>query len=181
MVEEYEEYAPSQYASSVETQEQTEDFQKFRLNTSDLLEDLNHRLNGEIYLPETEKWEKQGEPLVNDDGRKSIITHLNMLINKNVILSRHDPEIVQLICLETNTLLRELLIKHQADWGIKSLTDVKMLKHDLIVIIESSIRRAQKGFESKSIGKVMRTSESQVISNARRRGLPMLPGSRRER
>ena len=176
-----ERFTPEQYTSISETQDLSEDFQKYRLNTSEILEELNHRLKGEIWNKEQEIWEEKGTALVNETGRKAIMTNLSMVINKNVILSKFDPDTVNLFCLETNSLIREQLIKHQYDWGIQSIQDLKVLKNNIMIFTESALRRAEKGFESISIGKVMKTHESQIISPEKRRGLPFLPGRREEK
>lgn len=181
MVTEEEQFNPEQYTSISETQDLSEDFQKYRLNTSEILEELNHRLKGELWNKEKEIWEAKGIALVNEIGRKAIMTNLSIIINKNVILSKFDPDTINLFCEETNSLIREQLIKHQYDWGINSLQDLKVLKNNLMIFIESALRRAEKGFESISIGKVMKTHESQIFAPEKKRGLPFLPGRMRER
>jgi len=178
-MEEPEELPQQEYSSVTETQDLTENFQIFRLDTKRILDDIGHHLRGEVYSRDTETWEKIGSPLLNAIGQNRLMTHLSFIINPNVILSRLEPEQVNILCYSIDSALDRVLIKNQETWELGTLADVSILKECLMIFIEAALRRAERGFESKSIGKVMKTSEI-LRAQDKKGGLPMISGRRKE-
>lgn len=174
-----EETGINEYSNVSETQDLSENFQIFRLDTSRILAELDHHLKGETFDQEREEWIKVGKPLLNETGRRQIITHLNFFINPNIILSKIDPEQIDIICYDVDYTLDKLLVANQDKWEIGSLQDVSMLKKDMIMFIEAALHRAERGFESKSIGKVMKTLET-IKSNEKKKKLPFIAGRSEE-
>lgn len=90
-----EETAQPTGSSVISQQSPNREFTHLQLLTSDILEDIEHQLKGEIYNEEKDEWVNKGEKLILvDKGIHEVLTHMYTFLNRNVILSElSDPEI----------------------------------------------------------------------------------------
>lgn len=127
--------------NSFMAQQQSAELSKWELNPEDLIEKIKHTLAGEVFDPETKKWEEKGKRLMNDEGIRTIVTFLSAIIDKNTILSNYEKERVFEMCLFlSNTITNKIYINYK-NFGIE-LSDLDLIIEIVMTPIESAFRRA---------------------------------------
>lgn len=147
-------YIPQSYYSAG-SETFNESFQKWRVDTADILEELKHKLKGEI-KNDSEKWIKVGIPLLNNTGVESIVSFISFYLNRVVILSNFDQEDIAFLIYGLSTDLRAEILVNIDYWEIDS---PQILKRVIMDFILAAIHRAKDGGERDAFGKIMRTIE----------------------
>lgn len=147
-------YTPQAYYSSG-SEAFTESFQKWRVDTADIIEELKHKLRGEI-KNEEEKWQRVGIPLLNDTGIENIISFISFYLNRVVILSNFTQEDLSLLIYGLSSDLRAEILENIYLWEIDS---PQLLKRVIMDFVLASVNRAKDGGEREAFGKIMRTVE----------------------
>ena len=105
-------------------------FAKYQIDSSEVLEEIDHFLKGEKKDYTTGKWtsiNKDGSPLMNDSGRLAFMFLIQAHINKVIHLSKlHINDIMRLMT-ELNQSIILTLCFHGENW------DVEVAYYDFIV------------------------------------------------
>ena len=138
--------------------ELNDNFQKFRLDLSHVLERLEHHLKGEWQV--NGEWIPITEPYMNITGIGRVLSIVSAYVNENWLMSAPDSNEVNVIMLNLAMNLRDELILHQDEWEIRSVSMVKTMVCDLVW---GTLLRARNGGERESISKIMKTVERAVV------------------
>jgi hypothetical protein len=128
-----------------------EDFFKFRIDGTDIIEELRHQLNGEVYNFQKECYEKKFQSWINENGINRILQIVYSCgVNKNVILGNLKKEEIQYKCGMLKKKLAQLIVHRYKDYGIE-----REMRSILITIVinqvHSALSRSESGRESKQI------------------------------
>ena len=100
----------------------------YQLDSSDIVNSLDHLLRGEFWNRLENKWEGKGEPLLNEDGIKMMLTVVASHLTKEKILTDIPKDQIFRICRD----MRLALINHLTmKWK-----DYEVRKADMDVILE---------------------------------------------
>lgn len=89
------------------------------LNPTPILIEVEHKLNGERYNTDTEKWESIRDPLANKKGIGSILLKLSLTFNQNTILSNLTDKEVSSFMRELAEQVDLFLARHYYEFGIR--------------------------------------------------------------
>lgn len=92
----------------VPTYLQSPDFFIYQLDNEEIIKRLAHRLRGEIWDTELNKWVEKGQRLMNDDGIRMLVTIVDSHLSKEKILTDITQEQVDRIA----SAMRFCLIHH---------------------------------------------------------------------
>lgn len=128
-----------------------DDFFKFRIDGTDLIEKLEHLLRGEIYDEMGERFISKFEPV----GSEEFITRIVALtyscgINKNVFLGNITKEEIIFKCRLLKKKLALFMVLKSSQYGVK-----KEMRNFIMAIvintIHSGLSRSEDGFENNQI------------------------------
>ena len=142
---------------------------QFRLDTSEIIQNLQRFLSGVIFVPVTQpdgstKFEKQkvGESLANEKGTQHIINYVSGLINPAVVQGNYEyQQYENHVCRIHKSITRQLVVNYRA-WNMK-YEDLEMINDVIMNIVETFLSRLIDNKERDSYGVTMRTQESSRI------------------
>jgi len=161
----YEDITPSMRAYDQHVSEATDSFQKFRLDTIDIIQTLEHHLRGE--LEKNGEWVAVGEPVMNEEGIKNVITIVSAYVNKVWLLSApKDEELNKIMWNFSRTMREELIANYPVNkWEIRSVPIAKNLICDLVY---GTLLRCRDGGERRTLGETLRSVERIVESGGKK-------------
>jgi hypothetical protein len=134
------------------------DVTRYILETYDILEELEHKLRGEVFSFRQRKYLKKGKALMNDFGVNRIILLLSNFINRHIALSNFSDADVRRIGFEIRIELIKLL---RLEW--KTYEAEKSMLSMIVRMIDSSIygmlKRAFNAGERKGLSQTYRHIE----------------------
>lgn len=161
----------------------SEDFFKFRVDGSDILEDMIHQLKGEVYDPKTKKYEEKFDRWMNDKGINKIAHVVYACgINKNIFLGNLHKDEIMFKCKMLKKQLSLLLFQKYNDFEVAK--EMRSLLITTVVnTIHSALSRSEGGREAAQISTASQRIEvTQIQQNDQKRqsgGLRMPFSSRR--
>lgn len=124
---------------------------KWQLTGHDLINEIKHRLKGDVYDEVNEKWEKETRQLLNDQGINDIIALLNAYgINKNTILSTLNESMVFKIMLIFDGDLSELFAINHDNYELQ-VQKMSLVKDAICNQVYFAMTRAIGGAEKNFI------------------------------
>jgi len=129
----------------------SQDFFWFRLNHSDMIDEIEHKLRGETYDKKSGDWIQKYEPDLNDQGINDILQMIhNFGPNKNVVLGNLTTEQINARCL---TIFRKIAIYFLVYGNHVGLRKEKRgtLLWDIIYTVHSSLTRSEFGKEAREL------------------------------
>lgn len=160
-------------------QEMEENFFKFRIDGSDILEELQHQLKGEIWTTldnGQEGWKKVFERWVNDEGLNKILHVVySEGLNKNIFLGNLTTEQINLRCFGLWKELALLLcFRHRYEkWGIKKENRGLLIK-TIVHQVHSGLSRSEGGKEADQLSTAAQRSEIYHIGDNKTKSGTML-------
>lgn len=131
-----------------------------RLETTDILEDIEHQLKGEIYNEKEDSWEQKGKKLIeSEDGIKSIMSFLYQFLNRNVILSELKEEKINIIMLHLAEEVTYHLMEKADTYTNNETVRMDMIKGIICNTAYFSMCRALGRGEAKSLAETTRQVE----------------------
>jgi hypothetical protein len=124
---------------------------------------MGHHLRGEIQ--EDEEWKKIGEPIMNEEGIKNIITIVNGYVNRVWLLSAPKDEEINRVMWNFSSIVRTELLVNIDKWEIKSVPIAKNLVCDLVY---GTLLRCRDGGERLTLGETIRSVE-RIVENTGKR------------
>ncbi|PCH82676.1 MAG: hypothetical protein COC02_05475 [Rhodospirillaceae bacterium] len=153
-------------------------FQKWRLDNRQILEEIENGLAGRYRDPATNLWVEAGEPLLNEQGRKRVLTIMTPYIDKTVALSYLTDTQINEMGRQFSEQLWEELVVNKEIWQVEMLGAVADMLDSFVL---AALRRALDGATNKSLTETIRTHQvDRVIGEHKRSWLPQLGGSRHE-
>jgi len=128
-----------------------EDFFKFRIDGSDILEDMEHQLKGESYDPIQKTYVEKFDRWINDDGINKVLHVIYSCgINKNIFLGNLTKDEIMFKCRMLKKKVALLFFKKYKDFEIqKEMRD--LLISTIINTVHSGLSRSEGGKESDQI------------------------------
>lgn len=123
---------------------------KWQLEGTDIIEDIRHRLKGEIPNPhatsENDEWIEATKPLANEQGVSELCWFLSNYLNKNMHLSYFKPEQIDIILIDFEGSLTR---KFESDYKIMGIRieDVDQVFLMIANTVWAGINRARFGGE----------------------------------
>lgn len=129
----------------------SEDFFRFRIDGSDILEDMEHQLKGEILVQQPDgsmKWEEKFDRWINDEGIAKVLHIIYSCgINKNTFLGNLRREQILYKCKMIKKNLARLLMKKYPEYEVDK--DMRALLITTVVnTVHSGLSRSEGGRES---------------------------------
>lgn len=159
MSQEQQEYSPLPYGVSGG---QSNDLVKWQLTTYDLLDEIEHRLRGEVFNHKEGKYEKKFERLMTEEGINKIMNFLFSYVDKNSILTNFTMEDVRRLSKDARNALSELLAFNFVKWELNK-GDLTMIVVMIDEKIYAVLRRAFNDGERRHLNTVSQRSE--IIRN----------------
>ena len=128
-----------------------EDFFKFRIDGSDILEDIEHQLKGETINETTGKYEPRFDRWINDEGINKVLHIIYACgINKNIFLGNLTKDEIMFKCKSIKKKLALLFFKKYYDYEVPK--EMRSLLITTIVNqIHSGLSRSEGGRESEQL------------------------------
>ena len=125
-----------------------EDFFKFRIDGSDILDDMAHQLRGEVFDEKANKYVVKFDRWVNDDGINKVLHVIYACgINKNTFLGNLTQEQILFKCRSIKKKLALLFFKKYKEFEIKKeMRD--LLVTTVVNTVHSGLSRSEGGKES---------------------------------
>ena len=147
---------------------------QFRLDTTEMIQNIQRFLSGEIYVPVPKpdgstKWEKQvvGENLANKKGVQHIINYLSGIINPSVVQGNYtDDQYSDHVSRIHKSITRQLLVNYH-DWGMQ-YQDLEMINDVIMNVVETFLSRLIDNKERESYATTMKTTESSRVQEKSR-------------
>lgn len=143
---------------------------QFRLDTSEIIQNIQRFLSGEILIPVTKDnstqfvKQKVGESLCNKRGCQHLINYLNGLINPAVVQGNYDMfEYENHIDRIHKSISRQLVINYH-DWEMK-YEDLELINDVIMNIVETFLSRLKDNKERESYMATMKSSENSRIES----------------
>lgn len=138
---------------------------QWQLSGFDIVEEIRHRLNGEIPRddPSSEfpEWVKISRELANDRGKNELCWLLSSYINKNMQLSWYSPPQINILLIDFEKSLTWKLESDYRRMGIRK-EDIDTVFQTIANTIWSAINRARFGGEKQFIEG---TEERRIVSS----------------
>lgn len=150
-----------------------QDFFTFRLDSSDIIDEILHQLKGEIWVPDRKgggKWDRKFDKVMTDEGINDVIGIIYSFgVNKNVILGCLTHEEIYQRC---NSIWKELA-KYIVINGDRVGIDRKkrsLLVKNLVYQIHSALSRSEEGRESDQLSTASQRVEHFVREDRAKQG-----------
>jgi hypothetical protein len=144
-------------------QQQKADLTRWQLDPRDILEEIEHKLKGEIVMgvdaEGNDIYGKKGEPLMNDEGINAIITLISARISKVIILSNLTEEDISKIMIAFSNELISLFFMKYKEFQIDEAY-MSSITNYIEDIVYATLNRALKGGERDFLKTTERRIES---------------------
>ena len=149
---------------------------RYKIDSEDTINEISHLLNGDTWNNSEEKWDinkDKSRRLCNALGNKTLTTYLRAFLNKNLVLTNLDHEIILKIAMEAADKIADL---------IYTSYDIFEIKKENAAIIHSMIdnncfatlRRSKDGFFTDHLSTTQRYIEQSNISTQEKSKKPSL-------
>jgi len=128
-----------------------DDFFRFRIDGSDILEDIQHQLKGEVYDHAQGGYVSSFDRWINDDGINKILHIIYACgINKNIFLGNLTKEEIMFKCNMLKKKLALLMFKKYNEFGVsKEMRDLLIMT--VVGTVHSALSRSEGGREADQI------------------------------
>ena len=130
---------------------QNPDIIKYRLESEDLLDSLEHDLKGEAWI--NKEWKPLYSPWLNREGISLILSIASRYINRGSYLGNLSTEQINFKCRTLANALNMHMFKYYRLYDVESRTKSRLLIRKVVDMIHLSLSRSQDAFESQEIGK----------------------------
>lgn len=128
-----------------------DDFFRFRIDGSDILEDIKHQLKGEAFISATNTYEEMFDRWINDEGINKVLHVIYACgINKNTFLGNLTKDEILWKCRSVKKKLALLLFKKYYDYEVpREMRD--LLITTVVNTIHSGLSRSEGGKEANQL------------------------------
>ena len=135
---------------------------------SKVIEEISHRLNGEMWVANENKWIKTRKPLANTQGIGDIICIIASIVNQNTIFSNLNERQIRSIIIDMGLELCYLVVSKQREYQIVD-SDLDTIVNLCTNLSFLSLMRCMDQGERKFLSKTISTHE-QVVAKPERKG-----------
>lgn len=101
-------------------QQITQRLTEWQTSNDKLIDDVEHRLKGERWDLEKQKYIKKNESYLNNEGVNQLMDFFAPRVDKNIILSEFSPETVEKLTRKADHDLICSLVLHCEEWGMNT-------------------------------------------------------------
>ena len=130
--------------------QQNPDVIKYRLESDDLLDSLEHDLKGEAFI--NKKWTPMYGKWLNEEGISIIISLVSRYVNRGSYLGNLSNDQIAFKCKTLSNALNKHLFLYYRLYDIESRTKARLLVRKVVDMIHLSLSRSEQAFESQQIG-----------------------------
>ena len=144
---------------------------EMKLENHLLIQAIEHRLKGELYNPEEDVWNPEGERIVNtDEGVNMILSFLEPLTNKAITLSDMEPKQINAYMTRFSTSVILTLAKRAKLDFDNDLGRFELVESIINVLVGSSLLRARNAGERASLSENVKEVQSFVYGKGKDMG-----------
>lgn len=156
----------SGYGRATMSEHQPNQLTQLQLLTSDILEDIEHQLRGELYNETTDQWEQKGKKMIkSEDGIRDILGELYTFLNRNVILSELTDEEIRKLTMELSKSLVFSLGKKADEYTDNNTSDLSSVVRTVSRTAFFTMKRAKDRGEGKLLGQTTTYVERNTEDN----------------
>lgn len=161
---------------SIPPRTQNNDFNRYIVDTSDILELLEHDWLGEKYDPQQGQWIKEpnATPLAQPEGIHFIIKEMRARCNKNIYISDFSEDVISQRVDTFLRILNDTLLLKGADLGIPSEV-IPSLVAAAGDMVEAAYRRAKDHGERDYYGKSVYEVSTRRLGEGGQGGIASIP------
>lgn len=144
-----EDYVAQQRADFMD-EELIKDFYKYRIETTSILDEIEHKLKGEVFDYAKRRYEKKYDPWINEEGINVILSILYAYSNKSNILSRPSLAEIYFMCRSFRKDLAKMIFKKGEEFQIQKerrTLMVSMITNSVFL----SLLRSKEGKEAEQL------------------------------
>lgn len=143
---------------------------RYCLNVNDVLKDFECLLKGVRYDPQTKKWIRISEPIMNKEGAGLLILFLGPELSRNFSLSDQDGELIVNEVLVFGENMAEYIVKKKEKYGINAEM-IPLVVNLLCDSILANLNKSKNGGFQKFLTNTSSSSETRVIQPSRQGGI----------
>lgn len=150
-----------------------QDFFRFRIDATDILEEVQHQLKGEMFVPNPDgrsgEWVSKFGKWINEEGLNTItFVMYSCGINKNTFLGNLTLDQINFKCRMIKRKLALLLVRKYKDYEVKKeMRD--LLITTVVNTIHSALSRSEGGLEADQISTATQRHEIYQNQNQQER------------
>tara|TARA_R100000789_G_scaffold58051_1_gene56053 strand:+ start:295 stop:858 length:564 start_codon:yes stop_codon:yes gene_type:complete len=162
----------------IQERRENEQTTRWKVEPEDVIRDIAHMLNGDVYDGYNDMWiinTEKANMLCNEFGNRTFITYLRSFLNKNLILSNIDNEMINKIALKAADNTADLIYTSYDTFDINKVNAA--IIHSMIDDnVYATLRRAKDGFFTDHLSTTQRYIEqSNVTTEQRQKSKGKLP------
>lgn len=145
------------YQGSVSPLMVSDNFMQYRLESSDVIEDILHYLRGEVWDSKKKVYTPKFEPLCNENGINTIAAILYSHLHKGVFTSDLEEEDILRIAKEVRKAVSMLVALYYKEFGIdEKYRDIviQIIDHNVYVSLRRALRGGERDLLSKTVQRV---------------------------
>jgi hypothetical protein len=152
-------------------------FSQWQLSPQDVIEYIEHSLRGEIWDSKEKVWKEKGRRKMNEIGIQAIVGEVNDRVNKIVIMSNLDEDMINGWLWDLGHDLAAEMFSRFYDWEIQ-YPDLEPIHNMVMILSEAALRRAWLEGERKRLYEQRREVETTVREGGSSQGgfFSFIPG-----
>ena len=139
---------------------------RWKIDPEDVIDEIEHYLRGDNWDSLTGTWRKNKNDklrLVNEEGISVITTHLRGVLNKNIILSNFDNEMILQIAKQNAHNVKDIIFTSYDKYEIKK-ENFSMILQLIDGNVYGALLRAKGGFFVNHLSTTQRYIEQNTLS-----------------
>lgn len=113
-----------------------------QLNPEPLIERLQHRLMGEKWDSENEKWVQKGTPMINKEGAEALCSNLRTVMNVNTILTNLTEREIKNQVKAFGKSINQATVVNKSKWGISDNSVRALVCFSCALTLEHALMRS---------------------------------------
>lgn len=136
---------------------------RFRLSNEELLEEIEHKLKGEIPIvditdPKGMRYEARYSRLINDTGLGKLLSIVSAYTHRGMALANLTRDEINFKCWTLKKKLAKQIMLNYRNWGIRK-EDRDVILNIVIDTVHAWLTRSEKGMEAKQISTITQRHE----------------------
>ena len=139
------------------------DLLKWQLDPREVIDEIEHKLRGEIFVNREKGYQQLREPLVNEMGINTLMVVVEAMISKMITLSNFDEKEINLLMLDFTNNIIDMLYVNYVYWGINK-SHLRTIRIIICNPVHATLKRALNGGERE----FLKTTERRIESYSER-------------
>jgi hypothetical protein len=148
--------------------ERNSEFLRYLVDNDPLIEDIYHRLNGEVWNPSMEKWWKFKRSMMNENGIFELITQLKFFTDKLFATTNYTSEEIERDCEEFEHALIDNFYAHSEEYELNYVADMTLLLNMASHVVYATRKKSQGAGFFRGLSKS--TQHTEVVNDRNNQG-----------